>query len=203
LNGRRAAFLDRDGIINEMVHYPEHGLVDSPFVPAQFELVQGVGGALRNLKAAGFKLVIVSNQPGVAKKHFSMETFKRVQRRMHRLLAVEGVELDGEYYCFHHPRAKLAKYRVDCDCRKPKPGLLLKAADEMGLDLAGSVMIGDGLTDVIAGKRAGCKTVLVTNLNLLVNSLMIEQGAEPDFIARDVTEAADIVKKDALGVRRR
>ena len=203
MKGRKAALLDRDGVINEMVYYPEHGLVDSPFVPAQFELVEGIGEALRGLKAAGFKLVVVSNQPGVAKKHFTMETFRRMQGKMHSLLAAESIELDGEYYCFHHPRAKVARYRVDCDCRKPKTGLLLKAADELGLDLVDSVMIGDGISDVVAGRRAGCRTVLVSNLNSVVSSLLAERGVEPDYVARDVTELADIVKKDALEVVRR
>jgi len=198
LTGQRAAFIDRDGIVNELVYYPEHGLVDSPFVPSQFELVEGIGEALRGLKGAGFKLVVVSNQPGIAKKHLTMETFRRMQGKMHRLLTAEGVKLDAEYYCFHHPQAKVAKYRVECDCRKPKPGLLLKASDELGLDLAASVMVGDGLPDVIAGRTAGCKTVLVTNLNSLVSRMMAETGVEPNYVARNVTEAADIIKNGTM-----
>ena len=202
MNGHKAAFLDRDGVLNEMVYYPEHGYADSPFTPSQFELVEGVGQTLRTIREAGFKLVVVSNQPGIAKRQFTMQTFKKIQKRMQKELADEGIELDGEYYCFHHPRAKIAKYRVDCDCRKPKPGLLLRAADELGLALEDSVMIGDGLTDVIAGKRAGCTTVLVTNLNSLVNRLISERGAVPDFVARDVTEVADIVKNGTAEITR-
>jgi D,D-heptose 1,7-bisphosphate phosphatase len=185
-----------------MVHYPDHGLVDSPFVPSQFVLVEGVGKALRDIREAGFKLVVVSNQPGVAKKHFTMDTFEKIRKRMHKLLASEGVKLDAEYYCFHHPQAKAAKYRIDCDCRKPKPGLLLKAAREQGLDLSKSVMIGDGLLDIIAGKQAGCSTILVTNVNSLVTRLMIEQDIEPDFIAKNVTEAAEIIMNGWNGIPR-
>jgi D,D-heptose 1,7-bisphosphate phosphatase len=193
----KAVLFDRDGVLNELVYYPDPGLVDSPFTSSQFELTVGIGEALRSLKEAGFNLVVVSNQPGIAKKHFTMATFKKIQAKMHRLLAAEGISLDGEYYCFHHPQARVAKYRVECDCRKPKPGMLLKAAKELDLDLAGSFFIGDGLSDVIAGKRAGVRTILVANLNSLLSRMTMERDAEPDFLARNVTEAADIIKKSA------
>ena len=197
MSGLRACFIDRDGIIDEMVYYPDPGVVDSPFTPKQFVLVEGIGGALKAMKSAGYKLVLVSNQPSVAKKHLTMATFKKIQAKMRRLLAAEGVRLDAEYYCFHHPQAKMAAYRVDCACRKPKPGMILDAARDLGLDVARSVMIGDGLFDVLAGKRAGCKTILVANLNATLSRKMDELGAHPDFVARNTGEAADIVKKMA------
>ena len=197
MNGQKACFIDRDGIVNEMVYYPYPGLVDSPFTPRQFVLVDGIGEALRTMKSAGYKLVLVSNQPSVAKKHLTMATFKKIRAKMHKLLAETGIELDAEYYCFHHPRAKLAAYKADCACRKPKPGMIFDAAQDLRLDLAHSVMIGDGLFDVLAGKRAGCKTVLVANLNATLSQKMDELGAHPDFVARNVAEAADIVKKMA------
>ena len=178
-----------------MVYYPDPGVVDSPFTPKQFVLVEGIGEALRAVKSAGYKLVLVSNQPSVAKKHMTMASFRKIQAKMRRLLAAEGIRLDAEYYCFHHPQAKLVAYRVDCACRKPKPGMILDAARDLGLDLAHSVMIGDGLFDVLAGKRAGCRTVLVANLNATLSRKMDEMGAHPDFVARNVAEAADIVKK--------
>jgi D-glycero-D-manno-heptose 1,7-bisphosphate phosphatase len=195
--GSKAVLLDRDGILNEMVYYPDPSIVDSPFTPKQFELVEGIGPALRAMKAAGYKLVLISNQPSVAKKHLTMATFKKIQAKMRRLLAAEGIKLDGEYYCFHHPQAKITKFRADCDCRKPKPGMLLSAAKDLGLDLEHSVMIGDGLNDVVAAKRAGCKTILVASLSSLLGKKMDEIEARPDFVARNVTEAADIVKKMA------
>lgn len=193
----RAVLLDRDGIIDEMVYYPDPGIVDSPFTPKQFVLVEGIGEALREMKSAGYKLVLVSNQPGVAKKHMTMPTFRKIQAKMRRLLAAEGVELDAEYYCFHHPQAKVAAYRTDCACRKPKPGMLLGAAQDLGLDLSRSVMIGDGLQDVLAGKRAGCRTILVANLNATLSGKMDELDAHPDFVARNVAEAARIVREIA------
>jgi D-glycero-D-manno-heptose 1,7-bisphosphate phosphatase len=185
--------------LNEMVYYPDPGVVDSPFTPKQFELVEGIGSALRDMKAAGYKLVLVSNQPSIAKKHLTMATFKKIQTKMHRLLAAEGVKLDGEYYCFHHPQAKIARYRVVCECRKPKPGMLLQAAEDLDLDLRSSFMIGDGLYDVGAGRAAGCKTILVANLSAMLSRKMDELDLHPDFIARNVTEAADIVKKSHQG----
>jgi D-glycero-D-manno-heptose 1,7-bisphosphate phosphatase len=191
----RACFLDRDGILNDLVYYPDPGIVDSPFVSSQFQLADGAGAFLRDLKSAGYKLVVVSNQPGVAKGHYSMATFRKIQAKMRRLLAAEGVKLDAEYYCFHHPQGKTAKYRVDCACRKPKPGMLLDAARDLGLDLGSSVMIGDGLYDVLAGERAGCKTILVANLNGLLSSKMDELDARPDFVARNIAEAAEIAKR--------
>ena len=195
MTGSRACLIDRDGVINEMIYHPDPGIVDQPYGPSKFELVPGIGAALRTMREAGYKLVIVSNQPGVAKKHFSMAAFKMMQAKMRRLLAKEGVKLDAEYYCFHHPQGRVAKYRVDCACRKPKPGMLLDAARDLDLDLARSVMIGDGLYDVMAGNRAGCKTILVANLNALLSRKMDELDAHPDFVARNVAEAADIVKK--------
>ena len=192
--------IDRDGVINQMVYYADPGVVDSPFTPKQFELVEGIGPALRAMRAAGYRLVLISNQPSVAKKHLTMATFRKIQAKMHRLLAAEGVKLDGEYYCFHHPQAKLAKYRVVCDCRKPKPGTSLQSARDLELDLAGSFMIGDGLYDVGAGKAAGCRTILVANLNALLSRKMDEMGVHPDFVARNVAEAADIVKRASAEV---
>ena len=199
----RAVLLDRDGIIDEMVYYPDPGIVDSPFTPRQFVLVEGIGEALKAMKSAGYKLVLVSNQPSVAKKHLTMAAFKKIQAKMRRLLASEGVELDAEYYCFHHPQAKLTAYRVDCACRKPKPGMLLDAARDLGLDLARSVMVGDGLFDVLAGSRAGCRTILVANLNGTLSAKMDELDAHPDWVARNVAEAADIVKNMAAETRSR
>ncbi len=196
----RAALIDRDGVINEMVYYPDPGIVDSPFTPRQFVLAEGVGQALRTMRAAGYKLVLVSNQPSMAKKHMTMAAFRKIQAKMRRLLAAEGVSLDAEYYCFHHPQARVAAYKADCACRKPKPGMLLDAARDLGLDLGRSVMIGDGLYDVLAGKRAGCKTILVATLNGTLSQKMDELGAHPDLIARNVAEAADIVKKMAPGM---
>jgi D-glycero-D-manno-heptose 1,7-bisphosphate phosphatase len=198
----KAVIFDRDGVVNELVYYPEQGIVDSPFTIGQFRLAPAVGDSLRRARKLGYKLVVVSNQPGIAKKHFSEKTLASMDRKMNRLLAKEKVKLDGTYYCLHHPDAAIAKYRVNCDCRKPKPGLLVRAAEELGLSLDRSWMVGDGLTDVLAGKKAGCRTILVGNTNSLVYRLMNEMEAEPDFQARTLPEAVKIIEGAAAQTTR-
>lgn len=189
----RAVFLDRDGVINELVHYPEHGIIDSPFTVEQFKLCDGVGKAIKKLQEAGYQAVIASNQPGIAKEHMSRETFDKIGQKMREELAKDGVLLDGEKYCLHHPEAKAKEFKVNCECRKPKPGMLLQAAQDMEIDLSRSWMIGDGLTDVKAGKEAGCKTILLGKMKCELCHLMDEQDASPDAIFPDLEEAAAFI----------
>jgi D,D-heptose 1,7-bisphosphate phosphatase len=186
----KAVFLDRDGVINELVYHLEQGIIDSPFTVEQFRLFPGVGEAIRKLHEMGYKVILVSNQPGIAKGHMSEETFDEIRKRMQAELAKEGAFLDGEYYCFHHPEAKVEGLRDSCECRKPKPGLLLQAAKEMGIDLYQSWMIGDGLTDVKAGKGAGTRTILLGRMKCELCHLMDEEDAHPDLIASSLLEAA-------------
>ena len=184
-----AIFLDRDGTINDMVYYPEHALVDSPCSPSQLTLLEGVGTALRSFQQLGYKLILISNQPGIAKSHFTLDVHQRIIQRLEHLLCLEGITLTAQYYCLHHPRAQLAQYRQDCGCRKPEPGLLLQAAEEHDLSLHNSITIGDSLTDVMAGLQAGTKTILLTTVNSLISRLIVDQGPEPNFIARNLLEA--------------
>jgi D,D-heptose 1,7-bisphosphate phosphatase len=186
----RAIFLDRDGVINEMVYHSDHGIIDSPFTPAQFKLVPGVGRAIEKFRALGYLVVLVSNQPGIAKGHYTQRTFQSLQRKMTKELSLEGARLDGEYYCLHHPDAKDPELSINCGCRKPKPGLLLNAAREMNINLAASWMIGDGLTDVQAGKNAGAKTLLLATLKCDLCQKMDEKNARPDAILPALGEVA-------------
>ena len=124
----KAVFLDRDGTINEIVYYPDLGIIDSPFTVEQFKLLPGAGEAIKMLNQSEFKVVLVSNQPGIAKGHFSIDTFEKIGEEMKTELAAYDAFLDAEYYCLHHPEAKNAEYKENCECRKPKSGLLLKAA---------------------------------------------------------------------------
>jgi len=191
----KAVFLDRDGVINELIYYREQGIVDSPFTVGQFRLFPGVGEAIRKLRDMGYKVILVSNQPGIAKGKISEETFDKVRQKMEKELAKKGASLDGEYYCFHHPEAKVEGLRANCECRKPKPGLLLKAAKDMDIDLSQSWMIGDGLTDVKAGKQAGCRTILLGRMKCELCHLMDEEDASPDAIASNLTEATQFILK--------
>lgn len=157
----RAAFVDRDGILNELVPDPESGLPESPLHPEEVRLLPGVGPALGELAAADYVLVGVSNQPAAAKGKVSLDELLAVQDRVLELLAAEGASFDDFKLCLHHPESSVPELSGPCECRKPAPGMLLEAAAERSLDLASSWMIGDTDTDVEAGRNAGCLTVLV------------------------------------------
>ena len=196
----KAVFLDRDGTINEIIYYQELGIIDSPFTMEQFKLLPGVGEAIRILNQSEFKVILVSNQPGIAKGHFSMETFEVIREKMRTELAKYGAFLDAEYYCLHHPEAKIEEYRENCECRKPKPGLLLKAAAEFDIDLGESWIVGDGLTDIEAGKRAGCKTILIGNMKCDLCRLMDEKNIRPDYIVSNLYMAKDAINRSENGL---
>lgn len=151
--GVPAVFLDKDGTLIEDVPYN----VD----PDRMRLMPGAAEALARLDEAGYALVVVSNQSGVARGLFSEQALEPVHARLEELFRGAGARLDGFYFCPHLPEGKDPRYAVACDCRKPGPGLLLRAAEELGLDLAASWMLGDILDDVEAGNRAGCRSVLV------------------------------------------
>ena len=190
----KAVFLDRDGVINELIYYPEHGIIDSPFTVEQFRLLPGVGKAIKKLRDTDYKIILVSNQPGIAKGHMTSNTFAKIRQKMKRELAKEGAYLDGEYYCVHHPEAKIEKLKANCECRKPKPGLLLQAAKEMDIDLSQSWMIGDGLTDMKAGKSAGTRTILVGRMKCELCRMMDEENARPDAVCSDLLEVAKVIR---------
>jgi D-glycero-D-manno-heptose 1,7-bisphosphate phosphatase len=117
-----------------------------------------------------------------------------MQDKVSRALSKEGCKLDGEYYCFHHPNAMISKYKVDCDCRKPKPGLLLQAAKERNIDLVKSFFIGDALINVKAGRAAGCKTILVGHFTDFLNRMMQEEDAFPDHMIPSLKEAPQLLR---------
>lgn len=151
--GERAVFLDKDGTLVENVPYN----VD----PGKIRLAPGAVEGLQLLHAAGYRLIVVSNQSGVARGFFPEEALAQVETRLRSLLACAGLPLVGFYYCPHHPLGVVAPYARYCACRKPRPGMLLRAGCEHGLDLAASWMVGDILDDIEAGRRAGCRTALV------------------------------------------
>src|SRR5690348_10854912 len=177
---RRAVFLDKDGTLIEDVPYN----VD----PARVCLAPGAIEGLRSLGGAGFRLIVVSNQSGVAHGLFAEAALAGVEARLRELLAAGGVSLDGFYYCPHHPGGSVAAYAVACDCRKPLPGLLRQAAREHGIDLAASWLVGDILNDVEAGRRAGCRTVLLDNGH--ETEWVMSDLRKPDHTAPDLPAAA-------------
>ena len=185
----RAVFLDRDGVINELVYHPEQEVIDSPFTPRQFKLISGVTEALKTLRSAGYLTILISNQPGIGKGHITAKNFELIRQKMNSELKADGAELDGEYYCLHHPEAVIEKYRVQCDCRKPLPGLVIRAAEEKDIDIKQSWLIGDNLSDIQAGRTAGCMTLLIGTIKCEICRLMSEKNIFPDKIAGNIGDA--------------
>jgi len=181
--GRPAVFVDRDGVVNEGVPDPDSGALESPLRVGDVRLLPGVSSALRALADAGFLLVCVSNQPAAAKSKMTVAEVRAVHGRVLELLALEGARIDASYLCPHHPEGVVAALAGPCGCRKPAPGMLLEAADALGLDLAASWMLGDTDTDIAAGASAGCRTVLIEYPGSAHKRV---GAASPDLLAADL-----------------
>jgi D,D-heptose 1,7-bisphosphate phosphatase len=194
----KAIFLDRDGVINYLIYHQEQGIIDSPFTVEQYRLLPGVGQAINKFHNLGYRVILVSNQPGIAKGHMSEETFYQIKDKMERELAKEKAFLDAEYYCFHHPEAMVEELKVDCECRKPKAGLLFEAASEMDIDLYHSWMIGDNLSDIKAGKAAGTQTILLGKMKCELCHLMEEENVRPNAITTNLEDAFQIILKEEV-----
>ena len=189
---RSAVFLDRDGVINSYFYNSEFGTVDSPSNPDEFELFPGASDAIALFHDMGMLIVVVSNQPGIAKGKFSAEMLRATTDKM---MDACGGKIDAVYYCLHHPNVLHPLYRGECECRKPRPGLLLQAAAEWDIDLSSSVMIGDRLTDVVAGKDAGTFTILIGDEKSYISETTETHGVIPDFTAARLADTVTIVKK--------
>lgn len=183
-----AIFLDRDGTLVHARHYPSR--------PEHLRVYAGIAPGLRLLRAHGFRLVVVTNQSGIARGYFTEDDLAVMHDHLVDELARESVTLDGIYWCPHHPDGSVAGLAVRCDCRKPRPGMPLRAAVELDLDPRRSWFIGDILDDVEAGNRAGCRTILV---DLGSESPPSSRIRTPDFVARDTPHALAIVAA-VLGV---
>lgn len=186
-----AVFIDRDGTLTDEVGYVNH--------PSRLRLLPRTAEAVRRLNRAAIPAVMVTNQSGVARGYFSEEVLNAVNAALVDQLKREGAHLDGIYVCAHHPHEGEPPYRADCDCRKPKPGLLVRAARELGLDLSRSWMIGDKPSDVLVGHRVGARTALVlTGYGLgeweYRRSLF---PVQPDRVADDLLDAADWIIRTA------
>jgi len=191
----KAVFIDRDGVINPLVYSAENGTVDSPFCPKHFKLLPKVGKAIRILNALNYKVVIVSNQPGIAKNKCKLADLKLIESKMLSSLKRKNATIDDIYYCLHHPAALNLFYKKVCRCRKPKPGLILNAAKKHNINLALSYMIGDNISDIQAGNAAGCKTIFIGLLKCDHCKIMHKKGIHPDFIVKDLFEAATLIKR--------
>jgi D-glycero-D-manno-heptose 1,7-bisphosphate phosphatase len=163
----KAAFLDRDGVLIEDTQYPGD--------PKTIRFLPDIGPAVKTLSQKGFKVIVISNQSGIARGFFPEENVKKINEKINRKLAAEGAHIDAFYYCPHHPDE-------NCECRKPKIGMLKQARKDFGIDFKKSWMIGDALKDVECGEKAGCKTILLS------------KEKNPEYkTAEDLLEAAKMV----------
>lgn len=196
---RTAVFLDRDGVINRYVYNAEFGTVDTPANLDEFDLLPGVADGVLALNELGVAVIVVSNQPGIAKGKFSSQILDAITAKMRRQLALSNARLDGIFYCRHHPDAAIREYRADCDCRKPRPGLLLRAAKEHDLDLAESFIVGDDVPDILAGRAAGVTTLLISPHRCVVCEEFSSRGACPDHLVQNFKEAAAAINEMLKG----
>jgi D-glycero-D-manno-heptose 1,7-bisphosphate phosphatase len=184
---RPAVFIDRDGTLTEEVGYVNH--------PSRLKLLPRSAAAVRRLNEAGIAAVMATNQAGIARGYFSAEVMDTVHRVLVERLADAGARLDGLYVCPHHPTEGVPPFRADCDCRKPKPGLLLRAARELDLDLARSSVVGDKASDLTVAGRVGARSILVLTGYGLGEWEYRRAAFEtvPDHVATDLLDAVEWV----------
>lgn len=175
----KAAFIDRDGVINEERNYV-HRIED-------FVLLPGSVKALALLRDAGYRLIVVTNQAGIARGYYDVAAMNRLHDYLCARLEEEEVKLDAIYFCPHHPEGIAKGFNVKCDCRKPAPGMLLQAAQDFNVDLATSVLIGDKASDIEAGKRAGVGLTIIVESGHKIDSA---DRLEADLVKSDLLEAA-------------
>jgi D-glycero-D-manno-heptose 1,7-bisphosphate phosphatase len=190
----KALFLDRDGIIVECVYDDGHIRTITSFEEIQY--VPGVFDLAKTAVEKGYKIIIISNQPGVGLLQLSKDKFYNIDKKIREDFQKIDITITAAYYCFHHPYAKLEEYKKECNCRKPKPGMLLQAAKEHDIDLKESWFVGDGVNDVKAGYSAGTKTILLGNLIETEYLRMVEKnlnGIKPNFIVKKLKEIINIL----------
>ena len=189
---RKAVFLDRDGVIIEDVNLLT--------LRNQVRICKETPEAINNLYASGYLLFVVTNQTVVGRGLATEQDVEKLNSFIEEmLLEKSGCRIERFYYCPHHPKATLPQYRIKCECRKPRPGMLLRAAKEYNLDLSKSFMIGDRISDIIAGHKAGCTTILVeTGMHQAqpIVSDDMDLSVKPDFVCADLYEASRIILEE-------
>ena len=195
----KAVLLDRDGVINALVYHQDSGVIGAPFTPSQFKLLPRVPKAIKLLNDLGLRIAVVSNQPGIAKGTLKPGMLKAFERTMVSRIRAEGGRIDHIHYCLHHPQAKISALRKRCKCRKPETGLLERAATELRVSLNECYMIGDGIPDMLAGSRAGCRTIFVGRWKCEICQFTEDPGVRPAFVAKDLWEAAQFIRSEVTG----
>lgn len=185
LQMNKAVFIDKDGTLIRDIPYN--------IKPGLIELAADAAPALRLLQEQGYLLIVISNQSGVARGYFTEEALTPVSDFIGETLAKEGITISGFYYCPHYAGGTVEEYSFQCDCRKPKPGLILQATDDFSIDVSLSWMIGDNVSDVEAGGAAGCRTILLKSNDSVLPELTESQ--RPDYTAHNLLEAANIIQE--------
>ena len=186
INKQKAIFLDRDGTVNEYVGFLRN--ID------EFKLIENTAEAIKKINSSEYLAIIVTNQPVIARGEVTYEELKQIHKKMETLLGKEGAYLDGIYYCPHHPKSgfegEIKELKIECECRKPKPGMLLKAAKDFNIDLEKSWIIGDSENDILAGKNAKCNTAYI-------NVKDINENIDYNICGRDLLECVNkILEKE-------
>jgi D-glycero-D-manno-heptose 1,7-bisphosphate phosphatase len=186
---KQAVFIDRDGVLNELVINNETNDYEPPHVPEDLILFPYTFEILQILQEAQFDLFLISNQPDYAKGKTTLENLKMVHEKLDRNLRLEGIHFREYYYCYHHPKGNVPGYSFECECRKPKPFFIQMAAKRYFIDLSNSWMIGDRDSDIECGKAAGIKTIMIEN----PQSSKYRGSSKPDFTAANLKDALEII----------
>jgi D-glycero-D-manno-heptose 1,7-bisphosphate phosphatase len=188
---KKAVFIDKDGTLIPDIPYNTN--------PDLISLSENSIEGLRELKKQGYLLVVISNQSGVARGYFKEEALSGIEKKLSNLLNEAGASLDGFYYCPHHPAGNVAGFNIRCECRKPASGMILKAAEDLDVDLSQSWMVGDILNDIEAGKQAGCQAILIDNHN--ETEWYINEIRTPDYTVDTINQAVEIILKPIKAIK--
>jgi D-glycero-D-manno-heptose 1,7-bisphosphate phosphatase len=193
--GAIGVFLDRDGTLNVEVDYLR--------TPEQLEIYEGAGGAVRKLNDAGLVTCVISNQSGVARGFLTEDHLTTIHAKLRAELSRDGAKLDKIYYCPHHPTAGVDPYKIDCECRKPKPGMLLSAEWDFSLNLKQSFLVGDSLVDMQAAAAVGASPILVrTGYGKRTMNECHDLHVSVDFVAESIVDAVEFILKQVEGRNR-
>ncbi|MCL2083883.1 MAG: HAD-IIIA family hydrolase [Oscillospiraceae bacterium] len=185
----KAVFIDRDGVINPLVHYSDLGEYESPRRPEEFEIYPYIHTAMKRLKDAGFRLFVISNQPSYAKGKMAWDDVKAIERLLDDMSLTHGKLIERFFYCYHHPQAVIPEYAVVCGCRKPGTLFPEQALLEYSLDAAECFFVGDQDSDILCGQAMGFQTIKISN----PHSAHKSGKSKPDHHAKDLLDAASII----------
>jgi D-glycero-D-manno-heptose 1,7-bisphosphate phosphatase len=194
---KRAVFLDRDDTINKSIYIPEKNMIESPLKPDEFELFPKTGEAIKILNELGFLVIVVTNQPAIAKAKTTVELVDQIHEKMKTDIEAQGAQLDDVYYCPHSEpgKGKIPEFTKFCDCRKPGQGMFLQAKEKFDIDMENSYMVGDSWRDIKVGNSLGCTTIKVDHSIIETHpDLMAKQPSSPNHKVKTLYDASLLIK---------